>query len=252
MLEIKELYSGYGRTEILHGASLVLEKGSLTSIIGANGCGKSTLLKAILGIAQRTKGSILADGEDVSKMSQRELARRVAYLSQGRSIPDMTVEQLVLHGRFPHIGYPKRYTEKDRRIALEAMERTGIAELSEKPLASLSGGMRQKAYIAMALSQDTDYILLDEPTTYLDIANQMKLAKLLRRLSEDGKGVAAVIHDLPLAMSLSDKVAVMADGKILALGSPSEIYASGIIETVFGVSLRCENGEYSYSFTQCK
>lgn len=188
MLEMKNICAGYGKKEILHNLSVPFGKGTLTSVIGTNGCGKSTLLKTMLGLVPCTLGQLSVDGKSLSLMKRTEIAKRIAYLAQGKSLPDMTVEQMVLHGRFPHLSYPRSYTKKDRAIAQAAVERTGIKESAAQPMAALSGGMRQNAYLAMALAQDTDYILLDEPTTYLDIGHQLGLMNMLRQLAETGKG----------------------------------------------------------------
>ena len=196
MLEIKNVTAGYGKHTVLNDVSVAFEKGKLTSIIGVNGCGKSTLLKALLGILPLSSGEIVIDGKELCSMSRIEIARSVAYLAQGKNTPDMTVEQMVLHGRFPYLSYPRRYREADREIARKAMDAVGILHLADKSLYELSGGMRQTAYIAMAIAQDTDYILLDEPTTYLDIAHQLELMKLLRGLANSGKGIVTVMHDL--------------------------------------------------------
>ena len=225
------------------------EKGKLTSIIGVNGCGKSTLLKAILGILPLSGGEIFIDGENLLTISRNEIAKKIAYLSQGKNIPDMTVEQMVLHGRFPYLSYPRRYSSHDREVAIKAMETVGVAEFAHKPLYSLSGGMRQNAYIAMALAQDTDYILLDEPTTYLDIAHQLELMRLLKQLSDNGKGIVTVMHDLPLAFDFSDTLTVMNNGGIIACGTPSELCNLPIIEDIFGVKIKqMQDDKYSYQY----
>lgn len=160
----------------------------------------------------------------------------------------MTVFQLALHGRFPHLSYPRRYTEKDKKTALAALQKTGLAERAESPINTLSGGMRQNAYIAMALAQDTDYILLDEPTAYLDISHQLSLMKNLRDLADGGRGVAAVLHDLPLAFTFSDIIAVLDGGKIIACGEPREICESGIVKRVFGAELSFSEREKCYYY----
>ena len=161
----------------------------------------------------------------------------------------MTVEQLVLHGRFPHLSYPRRYTDQDRVIAVGAMEQMGIVEYAHKPLYSLSGGMKQNSYIAMALAQETDYVLLDEPTTYLDIAHQLELMKILRSLADSGKGIVTVMHNLPIAFDFSDKLTVMSNGKIIAYGTPSEICESHIVEDIFGVKIKqVQKGKYLYEY----
>lgn len=248
MLELKNLCAGYGRTEILHGVSLSFPKSKFISVIGPNGSGKSTLFKSAVGIIPALSGDITADGESISTLSRRQLAEKTAYLSQGKNVPDMTVGQLVMHGRFPHLSYPRRYTEKDREIVFSALSKLGISSLADRPLSSLSGGMRQNAYIAMALAQDTDYILLDEPTAYLDIFHQLELMKTLKKLTSLGKGVAAVLHDLPLAFAFSDGIAVIKDGRAVATGTPSEIYSLPIIREVFGVELSYSAEEKTYRY----
>ena len=249
MIEIKNISAGYGDRRVIDGVSASIERGKLTTVVGANGSGKSTLLKSVLGILPITSGEITLDGVSLSSLGKNEIARRVAYLSQGGGTPDMTVGQMVLHGRFPYLSYPRRYRETDRKIAAAAMESVGITRLAERPIRELSGGMRQNAYIAMALAQDTDYILLDEPTTYLDIAHQLELMRLLRTLTDRGKGVVTVMHDLPMAFDFSDTVLAIRAGRIAAAAAPSEIYASSVIEDILGVGLeRSSDGRYHYKY----
>ena len=246
MIELYIKSSGYPKEEILKNISVGFEKGRLTSIIGPNGCGKSTLLKTLLGIIPCVDGEVIADGMNVLSSKRKEVARRIAYLSQGKSTPDMTVEQMVLHGRFPHLDYPRRYSARDRQIALDAMKTVGISEYAQYPISSLSGGMRQSAYIAMALAQDTEYIILDEPTTYLDISHQLHLMRTLRELADSGKGIIAVMHDLPIAFTFSDTVVVMNGGKIISQKTPAETCCSDIVKDIFGVRMHFENNEYFY------
>ena len=249
MIELCSVSVGYGQKTVLQEASASFDAGRLTSVIGVNGCGKSTLLKAMLGILPLTGGEIRLDGADIRTMQRNELAKRIAYLSQGKTIPDMTVGQMVLCGRFPYLSYPRRYRESDRAVAREAMERVGILHLADQPLYALSGGMRQIAYIAMALAQETDYILLDEPTTYLDIAHQLELMRLLKTLSESGKGIVAVMHDLPLAFDFSDEIAVLQNGRIAARNTPSMLCASPVIREIFGVGVeKTEEERYGYRY----
>lgn len=250
MIELSHISTGYGIKIILNDVSVAFEKGKLTSIIGANGGGKSTLLKTILGILPSKSGNITIDGARLKEMSRNDIARRIAYLSQEKNTPDMTVEQLVLHGRFPHLSYPRRYTDQDRVIAVGVMEQMGIVEYAHKPLYSLSGGMKQNSYIAMALAQETDYILLDEPTTYLDIAHQLELMKILRSLADSGKGIVAVMHDLPMAFTFSDKIILINDGRIVDDERPEKIYERNVIDKVFGIALdRSKDGRsYSYKY----
>ena len=247
MLEFNGISVNYGRKPVLDDLWFSLEKGKVTALIGANGCGKSTLLKAALGLVD-LRGEARVDGISLSELKRTEVARRISYLSQGKDTPDMTVGQLVLHGRFPYMKYPRRYTKADRDAALFAMKRVGIEGLADAQLRTLSGGMRQNAYIAMALAQDTDYILLDEPTTYLDISHQIELMELLRSLAEGGKGVLTVMHDLTLAFDYCDLIAVMDNGKIAAVATPRELEGNELIRNIFGVTLinQSENGGYSY------
>lgn len=249
MLELKNISVGYGRKNVLDGGNVSFEKGKLTSIIGVNGCGKSTLLKAILGILPLSSGDIVIDGNDLQSMSRNEIAKRVSYLAQGKNTPDMTVEQMVLHGRFPYLSYPRRYRAVDREIARKAMDSVGISHLADKPLYELSGGMRQTAYIAMALAQDTDYILLDEPTTYLDIAHQLELMKLLRELANGGKGIVSVMHDLQLAFDFSDEIAIIHNGSVPLKATPSEMSESRFIKEIFNVEIeRMANNKFYYGY----
>ena len=251
MIELKHVAAGYGKHTVLKDISVSFENGTLTSIIGPNGCGKSTLLKTILGIVSPEGGEITIDGHRTNSLSRKEIARRVAYLSQSRNTPDMTVEQLVLHGRFPHLDYPRRYKKPDYEIAFSAMEQLGIADYAKAPLHTLSGGMRQTAYIAMALTQDTDYILLDEPTTYLDIAHQVDVIKVLKALAVNGKGIIAVMHDLPMAFTYSDKIVLLDHGKLAGNDTPARIFHGNAIAQTFGVALACteKNHTYRYQFT---
>ena len=152
-------------------------------------------------------------------------------------MPDITAWSLALHGRFPHLGYPRRAGERDKLITARALEAADALELAPRMLSELSGGQRQKVYIAMALAQETDTILLDEPTTYLDIAHQLQVTALVRRLSARGKAVGIVLHDLSLAMETADRLAVLEDGRLTAAGPPDAVYESGVLPRVFGVPL---------------
>jgi len=232
---------------------MVFEDGKTYMLLGASGCGKSTLLNMIAGILSPESGSIEIGGENMTAKTQKEKdkfrIKKIGYIFQDfKLIPEMTVLQMVLHGRFPHLHFPRRYSARDREIAGTAMEALGIMQYADTPVAALSGGMRQSAYLAMALTQEADYILLDEPTTYLDIANQISLMRLLHKLSRDGHGIAAVMHDLPLSLAYSDEIWVMRDGILVMTASPQEIVSSGVLHEVFGVDVRADSGQYSYHF----
>ena len=248
MIELDNVSIGYGKNTVMDGISLGLEKGKLISIIGVNGCGKSTLLKSIVGILPIQKGTIKIDGREMSAMTKKETAVNVSYLSQGKNIPDMTVEQMVLHGRFPYLTYPKRYTKNDKEIAQRALETLGIADLATMPMYVLSGGVRQTVCIAMALAQDTDYIFLDEPTTYLDIAHQIDIMNLLRMLADSGKCIVTVMHDLPMAFDYSDYIVVLDKKRMAVKEHPLSLCNTSVIQDVFKVKLGYfpDSGKYYY------
>lgn len=238
MIELKNISAGYGKIQVLTDVSATFKKGQITGIVGPNGCGKSTLLKAVLGQLPLYSGQITLDGADLASFTPRQAAQRMAYLMQGHAVPEMTVAQMVLHGRFAQLHYPRRYRRQDKEAATVAMAQLHLTAEADTPLAVLSGGMRQKAYIAMALCQDTDYILMDEPTTYLDIAHRLQLMEILKDLANQGKGIVAVLHDLPLAMEYCDTVLAMQEGKTVAIGTPKALLDSGVPEQIFGVGLR--------------
>lgn len=246
MIELKNLSAGYNGQIVISGVSASVSKGEIISVIGRNGAGKSTLIKTVAGILPVIDGSITVDGKKISEYKRRDLAKKVAYLSQGKNTPDMTVEQMVLHGRFPYLEYPGRYSASDKKIAADAMAKMGLSELRGREMFSLSGGMRQNVYIAMALAQSTDYILLDEPTTYLDIGNQLALMKTLRSLADSEMGIAVVMHDLPIAFSFSDKIAIINDGRLACVDTPENICTSDAVEEIFGVQLAFSGGKYYY------
>lgn len=248
MLEVKNIYAGYGKKQVLYNISENIEQGKITAIIGPNGSGKSTLLKSAAGLIPLIKGEIIADATPLSKMNRKAVGKKIAYLSQSKSVADMTVGQAVLHGRFPHLSYPRRYSEKDREIALASMKKLGIEHLSGNPLYSLSGGMRQNAYIAMVLTQNTDYILMDEPAANLDIANSFKLMDVLKALVREGKGIVCVMHDLALTMEYADKIVVLCEGRKVMSGSPEDIYSSHITQDIFGVEMCRAESEKGFSY----
>lgn len=248
MVEIRDLSAGYGKREILRGVSLSMRPGTVTTLLGSNGCGKSTLLKAMLGTADIFGGDILLDGESARQMSATALAQKMAYLPQSKNTPDITVGTLVLHGRFPYLSYPRRYRREDYAFADAALRQMGIEDLAEERLQVLSGGQRQKVYIAMALAQQAGLIMMDEPTTYLDIGQQFRFARLARELAQQGKTLLLVLHDLPLALQISDTLAVLEEGKLGFVGAPAGIMDSDVLQRVFGVRLavREEEGQRQY------
>lgn len=235
MLEIRNLRAGYGGEAILHDISLTLPGGAVSVIVGANGCGKTTLLRTLAGIHPADGGSVCLNGTDLLTLPPRELARQAAYLPQDRPVPQITAERLVLHGRFPYLSYPRRYSRQDLEIARRAMETMDITDLARRDLRTLSGGQRQKVYIAMALAQQTPVVLMDEPTTFLDIAHQFQLMAQAKMLAAAGKTVVLVLHDLALALKNADHLVVMDAGRILCQGSAEAVLAGGCLESAFGV-----------------
>ena len=249
MLEIRNLTAGYPGHVVLENISLSIPGGAVTVIAGPNGCGKSTLLKALTGILPST-GSVILEGQDLLTLDRQERARKVAFLPQNRQVPEITVKNLVLHGRFPYLSYPRRYRQEDLRMAETAMAQMGVAELENRSLGSLSGGQRQKVYIAMALAQDTPVVLMDEPNAFLDIAHQLQLMEQAKALAEAGKTVVLVLHDLALALECADFLVVLHEGACLVQGTPEETFQSGCLDKAFGVKVQrfptAEGWKYYY------
>lgn len=247
MLKVEKLCGGYSKKKnVLRDISFSFERGEIVSVLGKNASGKSTLLRMMLALTERSHGEITVDDVRIDDMTRSDIARNIAYLTQGRDVPDMKVGELVLHGRFAHTAAMSPYTERDRAIADECIERMGLSALTEKPLAELSGGMRQKVYLSMVLCQQTDYILLDEPTTYLDILHQIELMRCLRAIADDGRGILCVMHDIPLALEYSDKIAVIEDGALVAFDTPRRICDSGILRSAIGVNVKYDGERYVY------
>ena len=249
MLEIRNLSAGYPGNPVLKDISLSIPAGAVTVIVGPNGSGKSTLLKALAGILPAS-GSVRLDEQELLGLPGRELAKKAAFLPQNRTVPEITVKNLVLHGRFPYLSYPRRYRQEDLTAAAAAMAKMGISDLADRSLATLSGGQRQKVYIAMALAQDTPVVLLDEPNTFLDIAHQLQLMAQAKALAADGKTVVLVLHDLSMAMDCADSLAILWNGTCLFRGSPEEVFLSGCLDTAFGLQVgRVQvNGRWKYYY----
>jgi len=237
MLEVKTVVAGYKDHAVLRGVSLNAEPGSITTIIGCNGCGKSTLLKTIIGLLPTQAGEITVLGRALSELTQRETARLVAYLPQSKNVPEITAGQFVLHGRFPYLSYPRKYTRADHEIAEAAMKQMDVLPFADTLLAELSGGIRQKVYIAMALAKQSPVIIMDEPTTYLDIGQQRLFAKTVRELADCGKTVVLVLHDILLALKLSDCICIMADGAIKGTGTPAEILKGSLLSQMYDIDI---------------
>lgn len=249
ILTFSHVATGYGSKKILGDISLDVQKGEILTLAGPNGCGKSTLLKTAARQLPLMAGEILLCGRKLDDFSQKELAKQAALLPQNRSVPSISVEQLALHGRFPYLGLSRRPGKEDKEKVAEAMELAGVADLRHRDLRSLSGGERQKAYLAMVIAQDTDLIFLDEPTTYLDIGRQFEILELIRKLNGEGKTIVMVLHDLAHALTYSHRMAVMEKGRLLAVQQPEELFKSGLLNHVFGVEGHWAAEEKTYYFT---
>lgn len=248
MVEVRNLLVGYGEAPVLSDVSLTFPTGQVTGVLGPNGCGKSTLLKAALGLIPIQGGQVLLDGQDLHTLSPRDVAQRAAYLAQSRSVPSITARRMVLHGRFPYLSYPRRYRPEDYQMADQALQWADASDLAGRAMDRLSGGQRQKVYLAMALAQDTQTIFMDEPTTFLDISHQLEVMALARRLANLGRAVVLVLHDLDLALRGCDRVALLSGGALRALGSPEEVFLSGVLDEVFRVRVGRMNTEEGWQY----
>ncbi|BAD57366.1 ABC transporter ATP-binding protein [Nocardia farcinica] len=234
-LGAQDIRLGYGDRVIVDGLSLDIAPGVVTTVIGPNGCGKSTLLRSLGRLLRPSAGQVLLDGKAISSMKTKDVARIVGMLPQTPVAPEgLTVADLVARGRHPHQSWLRQWSADDETEVLAALEQTGIADLADRPLDELSGGQRQRAWISMALAQGTDILLLDEPTTYLDLAHSLEVLDLVDRLHDElGRTVVMVLHDLNLAIRYSDRLVVMHDGRIVAQGSPGDIITAELLREVF-------------------
>ena len=248
MIEIKNLSCSYNGRQVLRDISLTVPDGKLTVLLGLNGSGKSTLLKTVLRLHEKSAGKVFIDGEDADALSSRQLAQKIAYLSQSRSTPNIQASRMVLHGRFPWLSYPRRYSEKDYAIVNDALRYVGAESIKHEKLTELSGGQVQKVYIAMALAQDTPALFMDEPTTFLDVPHQLRLMSLARSLANDGKAVVLILHDLCLALKCADEIVLLDGGSVAAQGKPEEIFLSGVLDKVFGVKINRTLTETGYQY----
>lgn len=236
-VRIESLHVDYGGDPVVDGVDLAVPTGAITAIIGPNGCGKSTLLKTAARVLSPSQGRVLLDGESVHRMPTRRVARMLGLLPQSAAVPEqLTVRDLVERGRFPHRGVFSPRTQEDRTAVSDALEATGMTELADRSVDELSGGQRQRAWIAMVLAQQTPVLLLDEPTTYLDLAHRLEVLRLLRALNrERGVTVVMVLHDLVEACRYSDHLIAIRDGSIYASGAPAEVITPETVSAVFGI-----------------
>jgi hypothetical protein CLOSPO_01397 len=237
-LSTNNLTIAYNKKIIINNLEIVIPERKITSIIGPNGCGKSTLLKAIGRILKPERGSVYLDGIDIYTLNTKEVAKKMSILPQSPKAPSgITVGELVSYGRFPHQHGLKKLTVEDKKIIQWAMDITKLSEYEVTLVDNLSGGQRQRVWITMALAQQTDIILLDEPTTYLDLAYQLEILELLYRLNkEQGCTIAMVLHDLNLASRFSDYIIAMRSGKIIEYGTPDEVICEDVLKKTFNIN----------------
>lgn len=246
-LKIDEISFSYGAVDVLANVTFSVRRGEFVGIVGPNGSGKSTLLRTISNILKPRGGAVLLDGRKVSTMKNRDLAREMALVSQDTQADfEFTVGEFVLMGRYPYIQRFHKESAEDYRIARDAMEATGIIDLVERPITELSGGERQRAFIARALAQDPQILLLDEPTSHLDINHQVEVFDLLKRLkTEKGITILVVLHDLNLASQYCDSLLMLHKGSIFSCGAPYEVLTLDNIKTVYGVDVLVTKDEFT-------
>ncbi len=245
---MKNVSGGYGRKQVLYNIDTAFESGRITSIIGKNGCGKSTLLQMCCGLLTPSEGSITIDGVNIASIKHTDLAKKISYLSQSHSAGSITVRSLVSHGRFPYLGYPRKYSSEDKRKIADAMELAEVTDIADKYANELSGGQLQRTYIAMLLAQDTDIMLLDEPATYLDMSSQLELMELAVKLKNAGKTIVMVVHDINTALIYSDNIIAMDSGSIIETGSPRHISQSETVQDSLGIEIIYDENVKQYFF----
>ena len=243
-IEVRDITCGYGREPVLRGLSVDVPSGDFLGILGPNGSGKTTLLRAVTGVIGLDAGRVLLNGADVASLARREVARQVACVLQESAVSAgvgdlaFTVCEVVGMGRTPYLSRTGWETRHDREAVDRAMELAEVAHLSDRPVTELSGGERQRAFIAMALAQECDIILLDEPTSHLDIAHQMGILDLFAGLNADGgKTVVGVFHDLNLAAEYCGRILLLKDGQVAGLGTPDDVLTAETIEGIYGASV---------------
>ncbi|GGW46452.1 ABC transporter ATP-binding protein [Streptomyces caelestis] len=227
---------GYGARTVIDDLDVAIPPGVVTTIIGPNGCGKSTLLRTLSRLLKPSKGTVVLDGDDIARLRTRDVARKLGLLPQAPVAPEgLTVADLVARGRHPHQSWLRQWSSDDADVVERALAMTGVSDLADRPVDALSGGQRQRVWISMTLAQGTDLLLLDEPTTYLDLAHAMDVLDLVDDLHESGCTVVMVLHDLNLAARYSDNLIVMRAGSILAQGHPRDVLTAELLHEAFGL-----------------
>lgn len=235
VIQANNLTLTYGKKPVFSNLDVLIPKGKITVFIGSNGCGKSTLLRSLARLLKPQEGHIILDGSDIAKLPAKEVARRLAILPQGPIAPEgLTVQQLVKQGRYPYQSFLQQWSREDETMVKKALEVTHMDELAGRSIDSLSGGQRQRAWIAMTLAQNTSTILLDEPTTYLDMTHQIDILDLLFDLNEqENRTIVMVLHDINLACRYAHHIVAVKEGHIYAQGEPENIVNEQLIQDVF-------------------
>ncbi|MFF0570378.1 MULTISPECIES: ABC transporter ATP-binding protein [unclassified Streptomyces] len=227
---------GYGDRTVIDGLDVAIPPGVITTIIGPNGCGKSTLLRTLTRLLRPAGGTVVLDGEDIGTLRTKDVAKKLGLLPQAPLAPEgLTVADLVARGRHPHQSWLRQWSSDDADVVRRALAMTGVADLADRAVDSLSGGQRQRVWISMTLAQGTDLLLLDEPTTYLDLAHAIDVLDLVDDLHESGRTVVMVLHDLNLATRYSDNLVVMRGGAVLAQGHPRDVITAELLHEAFGL-----------------
>jgi iron complex transport system ATP-binding protein len=246
-LELRALTFGYPERVVGRGASLRMAPGEVFCLLGPNGCGKTTLFRTMLGLLPALGGEVLLDGLNISRLPRGAIARLIAYVPQAQASPfPFTAEEIVLMGRVAHRGAFSRPTTRDHTIARESLEALGVGELAGRDVTRLSGGQRQLVLIARALAQEAKLIVMDEPTASLDFGNQVRVMREIRRLSSSGVGVILSTHDPDHAFALAQRVALMQEGNIVALGAPAHVMTAERLESIYQTPVsieRLSNGQ---------
>jgi iron complex transport system ATP-binding protein len=236
-METKNLSLAYDREAIIKQLSLTITTGEITTLVGPNGCGKSTLLRGLARLLKPQTGEVLLDGKAIHALPTKQLARQLGVLPQGPTAPEgLTVYELVAQGRYPHQGFFQQWTAADEAATREAIAITNMVAFADRPLDTLSGGQRQRAWIAMTLAQNTPILLLDEPTTFLDIGYQLEVMELIEHLNQERRmTILLVLHDLNQAARYSRRIIVLNDGVVVADGRPHEVLTKAMLAAVFKV-----------------
>lgn len=236
-MQTNNLSLGYDRETIIDQLSLPIVTGQITALVGPNGCGKSTLLRGLARLLKPKTGSVLLDGKAIHTMPTKQLAKQLGILPQSPTAPEgLTVHELVAQGRYPHQGFFQQWSAEDEAATREAIAITNMVSFADRPLHTLSGGQRQRAWIAMTLAQNTPILLLDEPTTYLDIGYQLEVMELIERLNQERKmTILLVLHDLNQAARYSHRMIVLEKGTVVADGFPAEVLTRQLLADIFKV-----------------